>query len=704
MPVPSTITDLSDSAASNFPQDSDSTGSTVASLPRNLSAIIKKQFIRGSDVAVVSSGSVTLNAEYSYFVVTGSGYNITGFSDAYNGRKVTLKFSGALTLVHSASLVLPSAANITTAAGDVFEFVNESSGVWRCTFNYSFVSAGLALKANIADLANTSDIAKGDAMIGFKQSGTGAVGITVHDKLREFISVKDFGAVGDGSTDDTSAIQAALTYITSQTTAGATTSGALTTSYSGNTPRLHIPKGTYKITSALTLGSYLEVEGDQAIIKQYTDTADIFVCDAYQLRIMGVQFVGGRYQISFYNQNTNSTMVAIENCQFFLSRNYAINSYSSHATYTHLSTDLSIYKCRFIACNKVLNNCCDSAVIDNCWIQVDKVNFTASSAAIQNKGASVADPDALTRLHIRDSFMIPAIGVEGVDRINNARWIDNYGSFSATHTRFGGEDAGMAILFHLGAPNTTYPWITTEAIFTECTLYAGPDARSDSCVVGIQGQIPNRVVIRNCTGPVGKPYIANLSSTNIPTYMTAYETATSRKAYDWFKIDITDAIHDINMYAGRSIIPNDLYKYAVKGRQTRIRRAAAQSIPNAFANTQVSFDTIDFDNVGAFDIANPTRIVMPNGCYKMRIVASVQMAVDAATKTLAVTIVTSAISRLAGDTSLRGINADSDRVCIEADVEGAPGSYWHINIQHNAAAALNLLDCRVSVTPLDFVG
>lgn len=52
---------------------------------------------------------------------------------------------------------------------------------------------------------------KGDAStIDFKQSGTGAVSRTAQDKMREFVSVKDFGAVGNGIADDTAAIQAAL--------------------------------------------------------------------------------------------------------------------------------------------------------------------------------------------------------------------------------------------------------------------------------------------------------------------------------------------------------------------------------------------------------------------------------------------------------------------------------------------------------------
>ncbi|MET1111006.1 MAG: glycosyl hydrolase family 28-related protein, partial [Allosphingosinicella sp.] len=60
------------------------------------------------------------------------------------------------------------------------------------------------------DLASTAP-GKGAAMVGYAAGAAGAVARTALDKLREqWVSVRDYGAAGDRTTDDTAAINAAV--------------------------------------------------------------------------------------------------------------------------------------------------------------------------------------------------------------------------------------------------------------------------------------------------------------------------------------------------------------------------------------------------------------------------------------------------------------------------------------------------------------
>ena len=96
-------------------------------------------------------------------------------------------------------------------------------------------------KTTLANVLARLDDNDGSSLVGYTQGGTGAANRTVQAKLRETVSVKDFGAVGDGVTDDTAAIQAALD------------SGA---------KRVYIPSGTYIVTASVRIPSEITVYGD----------------------------------------------------------------------------------------------------------------------------------------------------------------------------------------------------------------------------------------------------------------------------------------------------------------------------------------------------------------------------------------------------------------------------------------------------------
>jgi hypothetical protein len=75
----------------------------------------------------------------------------------------------------------------------------------------------------------------------------------VQAKLRESVSVQDFGAVGDGVADDTAAIQAALDYVGSN--GGGTVYLPMTSA-----------TGRYRTTSVLRIPSYVTLEGTNPLV------------------------------------------------------------------------------------------------------------------------------------------------------------------------------------------------------------------------------------------------------------------------------------------------------------------------------------------------------------------------------------------------------------------------------------------------------
>lgn len=93
------------------------------------------------------------------------------------------------------------------------------------------VSSGTGADSGLrGDLSDTSNPSQGSALVGYK-------GRTVASRLGDIISVKDFGAVGDGVADDTDAFEACLAAVFA----------------SGRGADIMIPPGTYNITRSLQM-------------------------------------------------------------------------------------------------------------------------------------------------------------------------------------------------------------------------------------------------------------------------------------------------------------------------------------------------------------------------------------------------------------------------------------------------------------------
>ena len=113
---------------------------------------------------------------------------------------------------------------------------------------------------NVGDLVQftigaTTALSTNASAVLYNEGGTGAVDRNVEQKLQESVSVKDFGAVGDGVADDTTAIQAAL-------------NAAFTAGGGG----VYVPTGTYKITLPLIVRSNTSLYGDGASSVIYNTT------------------------------------------------------------------------------------------------------------------------------------------------------------------------------------------------------------------------------------------------------------------------------------------------------------------------------------------------------------------------------------------------------------------------------------------------
>jgi len=179
------------------------------------------------------------------------------------------------------SFVLSAApANKTNVIVEVDGVVQQTSSYSVSGSTLTFTEApynGAAIETRIISNTGTLNSAQAEN-VSFYQTGSGAVTRDVQSKIRETVSVKDFGAVGDGITDDTAAIQAALN------------SGTI----------VEIPNGTY-LTGKLDVRLNTHIIGKgRAVLKARTGTDNPKILS---FSSSGFNYISGVY----FDGNTSSS-------------------------------------------------------------------------------------------------------------------------------------------------------------------------------------------------------------------------------------------------------------------------------------------------------------------------------------------------------------------------------------------------------------
>lgn len=232
-----------------------------------------------ADLATVSSAAAT---------ITGGSIDGTmiGATTPSSIKATTLNTSGAATLNSVSS------ANATFTGGSVDNVTvggTTPAPVHATDLSASSTvsGAGFDVFTTVANLAGTTT-GEGAYTVGYQNPATGSVARTVQTRLQDRISVKDFGAVGDGVTDDTTALSNCLTYC------------------QANNKCMYVPAGSY-LTDTINYGhpagstTNITITGDgsncTSFVKKSADSTALFVAGTTagytgNGRIEGITFKG----------------------------------------------------------------------------------------------------------------------------------------------------------------------------------------------------------------------------------------------------------------------------------------------------------------------------------------------------------------------------------------------------------------------------
>lgn len=224
----------------------------------------------------------------------------------------------------------------------------------------------------------------------FIQSGTGAVATTVQAKLRESVSVKDFGAVGDGVTDDAAAIALAFAAST----------------------KISFPTGVYLMNSGVTkLANNVEVDfGNAIIINGGVSFLFTFGATADTPNYTGLKISGGQFEQSNPATTSNFNYIRVAATKKFEISGVTVKNVSNGGIY--------------------VEGGCEDGIIDKCTVDGKSGNSTCRGiwligSTVSDYASQLVNTTSITR----NATPFPVYAVKNVKVTNCTVIIPEYGVY-----------------------------------------------------------------------------------------------------------------------------------------------------------------------------------------------------------------------------------------------------------------------------------